>query len=548
MPKSPLILATWHRKPMSADSLFKPTKDAFNEEWMEYFKSSKLPEALPIKFGIIGPGGISSKFVQAVNFSNQMWKDALALPAKKDALKITAFGVRDSYNIYQLASKQKAYVESRKGQEDRFAGDVAGHEAWANEADAWMTATKLIASKKVDIVYISASTTAKKDYALKCLEGGKSIIVEKPFMKANDVAEIAQKAKEKGLLFMDGTMFAHSPRLLHLRKHVPTKYLLQTEGSFTLYRPWCEDTAAGKAHADSRVDPKLEPHGALGDLGWYNIRFALWAYNWELPETVHCIPSVNNGVPLQASVFMSWENKDGNAKLPRRSSNFTCSFVTGEGQRQSFLLGDYEEFDVSGIVSTDQKKQYLVEVEDFIVASNPAITNPTPQSIKKTTFAWGQGPWAILKKSENITTEEKFGETNCMANLPDVVLWVSNFARMHTMRVLDPEETHTRDSLADIASQTPTKDITTTLTVPMFSNHPKHFRNISAGMKAASYQTQLVLDAACESFKDGHERVYNKKEKKYVCKPRVMVTGNGEIVRTKEDLAAANQGCSCTIM
>jgi len=37
---------------------------------------------------------------------------------------------------------------------------------------------------------------------------------------------------------------------------------------------------------DIRTRSDLEPLGCLGDLGWYNIRFTLWAMNWELPARV----------------------------------------------------------------------------------------------------------------------------------------------------------------------------------------------------------------------------------------------------------------------
>ena len=35
-----------------------------------------------------------------------------------------------------------------------------------------------------------------------------------------------------------------------------------------------------------RAKSKLEPHGCLGDLGWYCLRFALWAMDWQLPRRV----------------------------------------------------------------------------------------------------------------------------------------------------------------------------------------------------------------------------------------------------------------------
>ena len=37
---------------------------------------------------------------------------------------------------------------------------------------------------------------------------------------------------------------------------------------------------------DIRLNPDLERHGALGDVGWYSLRNILWAYNYELPISV----------------------------------------------------------------------------------------------------------------------------------------------------------------------------------------------------------------------------------------------------------------------
>jgi predicted dehydrogenase len=34
------------------------------------------------------------------------------------------------------------------------------------------------------------------------------------------------------------------------------------------------------------MDSALEPHGCVGDLGWYCIRFILWALKWRLPREV----------------------------------------------------------------------------------------------------------------------------------------------------------------------------------------------------------------------------------------------------------------------
>ena len=51
-----------------------------------------------------------------------------------------------------------------------------------------------------------------------------------------------------------------------------------------------------------RVKPENEPLGALGDLGWYTVRFALWAFNYEIPHSVQCFfNETTNGVPTDCS-------------------------------------------------------------------------------------------------------------------------------------------------------------------------------------------------------------------------------------------------------
>ena len=35
-----------------------------------------------------------------------------------------------------------------------------------------------------------------------------------------------------------------------------------------------------------RMHSDLEPHGCLGDLGWYTIRFILWVMQYATPKSV----------------------------------------------------------------------------------------------------------------------------------------------------------------------------------------------------------------------------------------------------------------------
>lgn len=72
---------------------------------------------------------------------------------------------------------------------------------------------------------------------------------------------------------------------------------------------------------DIRASGTTEPLGCLGDLGWYCIRFTLWAREWAMPlrarATMHA--QSDAGVPFELTAEMLWP--DGS------SATFFCSFL-----------------------------------------------------------------------------------------------------------------------------------------------------------------------------------------------------------------------------
>jgi predicted dehydrogenase len=74
-----------------------------------------------------------------------------------------------------------------------------------------------------------------------------------------------------------------------------------------------------------RVDPKLEPFGCLGDLGWYCIRLALWVTQEQLPSAVTGrILRELRGIPTEFSGELFFRGG--------LSSSFYCSFDTATEQ------------------------------------------------------------------------------------------------------------------------------------------------------------------------------------------------------------------------
>ena len=85
-------------------------------------------------------------------------------------------------------------------------------------------------------------------------------------------------------------------------------------------------------HANNiRVKADCEPLGCLGDLGWYNIRFSLWAHGWAAPATAQCTyhRAAEGNVPTECSAVLSWA--DG------RSATFHCAFTQALTQTASVV-------------------------------------------------------------------------------------------------------------------------------------------------------------------------------------------------------------------
>jgi predicted dehydrogenase len=106
--------------------------------------------------------------------------------------------------------------------------------------------------------------------------------------------------RKHSVQFIDGVMFMHNVRLPRIREVLDDNRsvgpIRRIASAFSFYPG--EDFF----RSNIRADGALEPTGCLGDLGWYSIRFALWALRWQLPESVRGnILSESISIPGRAS-------------------------------------------------------------------------------------------------------------------------------------------------------------------------------------------------------------------------------------------------------
>ena len=250
------------------------------------------------RWGILGAANIARKNWQAIRDAGNA---TLVAVASRDAARAAAF-----------VAECQAEVPH-----PQVPVAVGGYEA-------------LLARPDIDAVYIPLPTGVRAEWAIRAAEAGKHVLAEKPAgSMAAEVERIVAACARNRVQYMDGVMFMHSRRLERMRavldegkrlgalRHIASQFSFAEDAEFL--------ATVARSHGT------LEPLGCLGDLGWYCLRFTLWALRSEMPATVIgriCAEAQPPGgapaVPLafQGNLFFS----NG------VSASFYCSFTAQNAQ------------------------------------------------------------------------------------------------------------------------------------------------------------------------------------------------------------------------
>lgn len=217
----------------------------------------------------------------------------------------------------------------------------------------------LLSSDLVDAVYIPLPTAMRHEWVIKAARAGKHIVAEKPAaLNADLVAEMLAVCKENNVQYMDGVMFMHSRRLpllkklIHEQKAIGELRRLATQFSFAADDEFLT--------SNIRVNSDLEPHGCLGDLGWYTARYCLCVMNGEMP------------IEVRGRTLRELQGKDSPGTTPGEFSaelvfasgvtaSFYCSFVT-EHQQWFHASGSKGHAQVEGFVLPYRSAEVDVKV------------------------------------------------------------------------------------------------------------------------------------------------------------------------------------------
>jgi predicted dehydrogenase len=194
---------------------------------------------------------------------------------------------------------------------------------------------ELLRRGDVDAVYIPLPTGLRKEWVIRAAEAGKHVLCEKPCaVSSADLFEMTAACGRNNVQFMDGVMFMHSRRLPAIREVLNAGRIgelrrIAVQFSFRAADEFLRENI--------RVSSELEPHGCLGDLGWYCIRLALWTMEYKSPRSVTGRllgqagrPDSPQRVPTEFSGELLF---DGGV-----SAGFYCSFLA-EHQQWANLSG-----------------------------------------------------------------------------------------------------------------------------------------------------------------------------------------------------------------
>ncbi|MGJ8654125.1 MAG: Gfo/Idh/MocA family protein [Opitutaceae bacterium] len=205
--------------------------------------------------------------------------------------------------------------------------------------DSWQ---EMLEWDGIDAVYVATPTSVREEICVAAANAGKHVIGEKPFASLSSVQRITAACQKNKVAFMDGTHFSHHPRTTTLRSQLDT-LIGERRNVDSVFQFNIRDSS------NIRMQPKLEPMGAIGDAGWYNMR-AIVEYIDSGAElegvSTYIRRGAETGAVIGATGVVAF--KDGSI------STWSCGFDAGSGRADLRIDGNLGNVDMERFLSQDK--------------------------------------------------------------------------------------------------------------------------------------------------------------------------------------------------
>ncbi|MGO1316442.1 MAG: Gfo/Idh/MocA family protein [Cellulomonadaceae bacterium] len=217
--------------------------------------------APPVRWGILGAGGIAASFADAVTAGTRS--------------QLVAVGSRDRVRAERFATAH---------------GIPTTHVGYE----------ELVNDPQVDVVYVATPHSEHRDHALLAIAAGKHVLVEKAFTRnAREAQQVFDAAERAGTFAMEAMWTRFLPHVAALRSLIAAGVIGEIINVSADHGQWfCFDPA-------SRLfDPNLAG-GALLDLGVYPVSFTHDLLG--VPDRVSAVGSLTStGVDGQVSMILAY--------------------------------------------------------------------------------------------------------------------------------------------------------------------------------------------------------------------------------------------------
>ncbi len=219
---------------------------------------------MTVRFGIIGLGGIAQRFARVLNTAENVELTAVASrEMRRSAAFAQKYGAKKAYDSY----------------------------------------SELIGDSGVDVVYVALTHNFHYEIVKECLNKGKGVICEKPFvLHKKDAEELAALSKSKNVLLMEAMWSRFIPAFKKAREWVKTGKVGEVR---LVNASFCFNIPFDPKHR--LYDPEVAG-GSLYDAGVYPIEFATGILG-ENPTAVNGLAKFcSTGVDEYVAMNMKFES------------------------------------------------------------------------------------------------------------------------------------------------------------------------------------------------------------------------------------------------
>ena len=262
---------------------------------------------------------------------------------------------------------------------------AVGFQAFAPGLQVYTDYDELLADPTLDAVYVPLPNHLHVPWAIKALEAGKHVLVEKPLaLRADDFADVIAARDKAGKLAAEAFMIVHHPQFVRARdlvqggaigklRHVDAVFSYNNSG----------DTG------NIRLDP-TKGGGGLYDIGVYTFGAARYVTGAEPLAIPYAKLQLENNVDVFAQVAADFPDFTYSAMVSMRL--FTRQYIAFHGDKGLLTLTcpfNANVFGLSELVLENDRttkiherwpaeNHYVNQVENFVASATTGVPYPCP--------------------------------------------------------------------------------------------------------------------------------------------------------------------------